>query len=381
MDNLLLSIIVPTFNEGDNVRRVVHEVAFALPDTFYEIVFVDDSVDDTPDILQQLSVEYANVRYIHRTQERGLGTAVVRGFELATGRYVAVMDADLQHPPAVLRDMLITMETGMAAGADIVIPSRFVPGGSDGGLAPHRKVVSFVARLMGQVALKRLRHITDPTSGFFMMKRSVVQGVALQPIGWKILIEVLARGHYDRVLEIPYAFQAREAGISKMSLREQGNYILHLVKLVKESPSDRRLFLFLLVGASGVVINMALYDWFVHLTMPVPTAGTLSALFAMCSNFLLNDRVTWRDHSSPQSSVLTRAAKYILTSLVGIGVNVGVLYVLNHQGHMDYLLANLLGIIVATLWNYAINNSWTWRVKSGSVIADKALVQHVDRMS
>ena len=377
MDNgVLLSIIVPTFNEGDNVRRVVREVAHALPDTAYEIVFVDDSTDHTADILQQLAAENSRVRFLHRTHERGLGTAVVRGFDLAAGEFIAVMDADLQHPPAVLQDMLKIMDTG----ADIVIPSRFIPGGSDGGLAFHRKVISFAARLMGQVALKRLRNITDPTSGFFMMKRSIVQGVHLQPIGWKILIEVLARGRYDRVVEIPYAFQAREAGISKMSLREQWNYIRHLVVLTKDSPSDRRLFLFLLVGASGVVVNMGLYDWFVHVALPIPAAGTLSALIAMGTNFVLNDRITWRDAASTNSSVLLRATKYIVTSLVGIGVNVGVLYVLNHDGHVHYLLANLLGIAAATLWNYAINNVWTWRIKSTPPIADPVLVQHVDRL-
>ena len=353
---MLLSIVVPTFNERSNVVRVAQEVASALSDIHYELIFIDDSNDDTPIVLEQIALSDARVRFEHRSDERGLGTAVVRGFEISVGDVLAVMDADLQHPPAILREMLNEIDSG----ADIVIPSRFVPGGSDGGLALHRKIVSAVARYMGRSSLHRLRKITDPTSGFFMFKKSVVVGISLRPIGWKILIEVVARGRYQKIVEIPYVFRPREAEMSKMSLREQWNYILHLMVLVKDSPSDRRLLLFLLVGCSGVVVNMIVYIILVHLHVTVTTAGFFSALVALISNFILNDRITWV-HLNVRNRWIGKALRYFSTSLVGIGIDVGVLSVLYHVFHIHYVLANLSGIFVATSWNFIVNDRWTWK--------------------
>ena len=228
MDNVvLLSIIVPTFNEGDNVRRVVREVAHALPDTAYEIVFVDDSTDHTPLILEVLSHENLHIRVLHRTAERGLGSAIVRGFKEARGSVLAVMDGDLQHPPSVIPVMLSMMEKG----ADLVVPSRFIPGGSDGGLTLSRKFVSLVARWIAQVLFSRVRSISDPTGGLFMLRREVIDGLRFDAGSWKILIEILVRGCYGLVIEIPYTFRARDLGTSKMSYRAQFDYLWHLFRM------------------------------------------------------------------------------------------------------------------------------------------------------
>lgn len=357
-----LSLIIPTYNERDNIFTVTDLVGRALQTVDYEIIFVDDSADDTPDMLRQAAEVDRRVRYEHRTHERGLGTAVVRGFELATGDVLAVMDADLQHPP----EMLVTMFNEIENGSDIVVPSRFVPGGDDGGLSSVRKLISAGARHLARLALHRVRKTTDPTSGFFMMRHSVIEGVKLRPIGWKILIEVLARGTYTSILEIPYAFRARSAGESKMSVREQWNYIKHLGLLVRDSPTDRRFFLFAGVGISGVLVNMVVYIIAVRLGLTVMVAGLVSALAALLSNFTLNDRLTWSDVKG--QGWLMRASKYFLTSLVGIGIDVGILTVLYHDVHIHYVAANLAGIIVATIWNYAVSNYWTWRTAKRKII-------------
>lgn len=223
----LLSIVVPTYNEGENVVRLAGCLADVMKDRSYELIYVDDSTDDTPFILDRLAASNPRVRFVRRTNERGLGTAVVKGFEACRGKIIAVMDADMQHPPELLPVMLKAID----ANADIVIPSRFVSGGSDGGLNLFRKMISGTARYMGKILLKPLRRITDPTSGFFIINKKVIEGVKLEPVGWKILIEVLIKGNYSIVTEIPYHFRARRIGESKMSMKEQLNYVIHIIKL------------------------------------------------------------------------------------------------------------------------------------------------------
>ena len=230
-----ISIVVPTYNESENVGNLTNQIDYALRGIKYEIIFVDDSTDDTPEAIQKVMGENPNVRMEHRESEKGLATAVLKGFELAKGDYIAVMDADLQHPPAILRSMYVVMETG----ADFCIPSRFIPGGSDGGLGPYRKLVSGVARYIGKIMLPSLRKITDPTSGLFMIRRSVIENADLRPIGWKIMVEVLAMGTYGSVVEIPYKFQARPAGESKLSSRVTLEYLKQVAELTKRGRKQK----------------------------------------------------------------------------------------------------------------------------------------------
>lgn len=349
---------MPTYNELDNPKRLINELMRHLPDETFEVIFVDDSSDARSiEWLCALRETYPFVRVEHRTRERGLGSAVVRGFELSRGDVIAVMDADLQHPVGVLPEMM----RALAAGYDVAIPSRFIPGGSDGGLSLPRKLVSFTARWMGRLALKRLRNVSDPTSGYFMVKRAVIDGVSLRPVGWKILIEILARGSYSRILEIPYAFEARALGESKMSLQEQWNYLRHLGRLILDSPEERRVYLFALVGTSGVLVNELLYDVLIHLQMALWTAGALSAFVAMGTNFVLNDRLTWVDARAGQAH--RRFLKYVITSLFGIALSTAVLSVLAYGERVNSLYANVAGIAVSMVWNFYINNFWTWKKK------------------
>lgn len=221
-----LSIVVPSFNESENVKPLVEQLDVALSGIEHEIVFVDDSKDNTPDVIAEIMKDKPHVRLEHRTSETGLATAVLKGFTLAEGDYIAVMDADLQHPPAILKYMYYALEEGY----DFCIPSRFIPGGSDGGLNLYRKFVSGVARYIGKIALPCLRKVTDPTSGLFMFRREALKDADLQPIGWKIMVEVLAMCTYESIIEIPYTFQDRESGESKLS----GKVTLEYLKQVKD---------------------------------------------------------------------------------------------------------------------------------------------------
>ena len=225
----MLSVIVPSYNEGGNVRELVKQTDAALKGIDYEIIFVDDSTDDTPKIIEKVSQDFPQVRLIHRENEKGLATAVLRGFREAKGAYLACMDADLQHPPITLKYMYYALEEG----ADFCVPSRFLPGGSDGGLNSYRKAVSWTARKIGQKILPPLAKLTDPTSGLFMIRRQVIEGVDLRPIGWKIMIEVLAMGNYDTLVEIPYRFSERNSGESKLSKDATMEYLKQVKELRK----------------------------------------------------------------------------------------------------------------------------------------------------
>jgi dolichol-phosphate mannosyltransferase len=320
---------------------------------------VDDSTDGTVERLEHLAEMDPHVRYEHRVGDRGLGTAVVLGFQLARGTVLAVMDANLQHPPEMLPKMLAEIENR----ADIVIPSRFIPGGSDGGLNIFRKIVSATARYMGKIALKSLRPISDPTGGFFMFRQSVIEGVELRPVGWKILIEILVRGNYRTVAEIPYGFMARAAGESKMSLKEQWTYICHLIRLASENPKERRFYAFSLIGLSGVFVNMLVYYAMVHMGIIIALAGTSSAVLAMIFNFVLNDSITFGDiRTSPK---LERFIKYVITSSAGIAINIVSLSLLYYLFKLNYMVANLVGIAAGFIWNYTVNTIWTWRAEPG----------------
>jgi len=232
----MLSLIVPTYNEGDNPLHLAKAVCEAMEQAErhdFEILFVDDSTDDTPRILERLARENPKVRFIHREKERGLGSAIVRGLGEARGDLLAVMDGDLQHPPGVLPSMLALAETGV----DLVVPSRFIPGGSDGGLTLPRKIVSLVARGLAWILLPRTRPFSDPTGGLFLVRREVLSGWSFDGGSWKILIEILVRGRFLRAAEIPYRFRARDLGTSKMNRAAQADYIRHLLRLRKEGGS------------------------------------------------------------------------------------------------------------------------------------------------
>ncbi len=235
----LLTIIVPTFNEGNNpvvLSQAVCEAMKTVSRHDFEILLVDDSTDETPQVLERLSRANPRIRVIHREKERGLGSALVRGFHEARGEWLAVMDGDLQHPPALLPRMLAQADEGM----DLIVPSRFIPGGCDGGLFLHRKLVSLVARGLAWLLLPRTRPFSDPTGGFFMLRREVLSGWSFDGGSWKILIEIMVRGNFSRVAEIPYHFRARDLGTSKMTAAAQIDYIRHLLRLRKIGDPDDR---------------------------------------------------------------------------------------------------------------------------------------------
>ncbi|MCH3965906.1 MAG: glycosyltransferase family 2 protein [Clostridium sp.] len=352
----MVSIVIPTFNEGINVVKIANRlkhVIYGILD--YEVIFVDDSTDDTVTYIEKLIHKYKNIKYLHRENQRGLATAVVSGINMSLGKLIVVMDSDMQHPPEIIPGMVKYLKNGY----DIVIPSRHLSGGDEYGLNIFRKLISHTALFIGKFFLKELRCITDPTGGFFAFNKNILDGISLDPIGWKILIEILVRGNYKNIKEIPYKFEKRQYGKSKMSFKEQFNYLRHIFRLVLSSSDDRRIFAFSLVGFSGVIVNMIVYNILIYFGLSVTISGTLSALTAMIGNFTLNRNITWKDKKSKK--VFYEAFKFISVSIIGIIIDVAVLIFLNYKFKVNYNTANLSGICASILWNYNINRLWTWR--------------------
>jgi len=370
------SLIIPTYNEAQNISRIVQQLTTLLeqriPNAYELIVVDDDSPDCTWKIAQQLTAQYPQLRVMRRQTERGLSTAVIRGWQAARGEILGVIDGDLQHPPDVLLHLLQAIQT-----ADLAVASRHVEGGGVSEWSPTRRFLSRGAQVIGLLILPDVvGRVSDPMSGYFLVRRSAIAGQLLNPLGYKILLEVLARGQIQQVAEVGYVFQERKQGESKVTWRQYLDYLLHLAKLrsrgritrLRQKYQLRRFLQFGLVGLSGVFIDMAMLYLLsdpTALGWGLTRSKIIASEVAVINNFLWNDRWTFGDISSRQSGWrkrLKRFLKFNLICLVGIVLNVMLLNLLfNHLGLNRYL-ANLIAIAVVTLWNFWLNLKLSWRV-------------------
>ncbi|HLD05563.1 MAG TPA: polyprenol monophosphomannose synthase [Candidatus Nanoarchaeia archaeon] len=221
MKKPLVSLIIPTYNEAENIRKLIPEIEQYLKGIAHELIVVDDN---SPDGTWKIAGTFKNVRVIRRIGERGLATAVIRGFHEAKADVIGVMDADQSHPPKKLLELIKPL---LQKKAGVVIGSRLIPGGSVENWPFIRKMTAWGARILA----RPLTPVKDVMSGFFFFQRNVIKGVELKPVGYKILLEILVKGHYHKALEIAYVFRNREVGHSKLNANEYWNYVRHLVRL------------------------------------------------------------------------------------------------------------------------------------------------------
>ncbi|MEM2930424.1 MAG: glycosyltransferase family 2 protein [Thermoproteota archaeon] len=361
LHSIQLSIIIPTYMEAENLPKLIERIEEALKEIDFEIIIVDDnSPDGTADIAEGLGIEFGNIRVIRRPGKLGLGSAVMDGLKLARAQLIAVMDADLQHPPEILPRILEELRKG----CDFVIASRYVKGGGAMGLSLWRRFVSRGATILAHVSLPKTRHVSDPLSGYFAFNKKVIYGIKLNPVGYKILLEMLVKGGYGRVCEIPYSFQRRVGGKSKLGLSEILLYLKHLYSLARETREYRRLISFVLVGLTGILVDESIL-WFLteHLYLHYMFSATISAEASILSNFALNETFTFRDLVTDSSlkSVIKRVFEYNWTRIIGICLGLITLYVLTVFLGLHYLLANLAGIAVGLVWNYSTSISIVWK--------------------
>jgi dolichol-phosphate mannosyltransferase len=368
-----LSLIIPTYNEGKNVGELVRLLTALLDpvlDTRYELIVVDDnSPDRTWEIAAQLSAKYPRLRVIRRQGERGLSTAVIRGWQAARGEVLAVIDADLQHPPEVT----VKLWNAMERYADLAVGSRHVEEGGVSDWSLFRRITSRGAQFLGLILLPGvLGRVTDPMSGYFMIRRSAIGDVALSPLGYKILIEVIGRGRVRTIEEVGYVFRERTEGESKVTWTLYVEYLRHLVRLRLSTLPFARFFRFAVVGASGVAVDMAV----LYLLSDPSTLGLgltrskiAAAEIAIINNFLWNDVWTFRDLVGTRRSIghkLRRLVKFNLICGVGLMLNVVLLNIQFNLLGMNRYLANLIAIGAVTAWNFWFNLKLSWRDSAAS---------------
>ena len=374
------SLIIPTYNEGKNIRAIVHQLSSLLDPALpgqYELIVVDDnSPDRTWELALNLMAEYPQLRVMRRQHERGLSTAVIRGWQAATGDVLGVIDGDLQHPPEVLLNLLGTI----AQGADLAVASRNADGGGVSDWSPTRRFLSRGAQTLGLILLPRVvGRVSDPMSGYFLVRREAIANCTLNPLGYKILLEVLGRGNIDQVAEVGYVFQERKEGESKVTWRQYVDYLLHLARLrfshtrqkIRRMKGDLpigRFVRFGLVGLSGVFVDMAVFYLLsdpTTLAWGLTRSKILASEVAIVNNFLWNDRWTFGDISQRQRGGrlrLRRFLKFNLVCLSGLILNVMLLNALYNGLGINRYLANLLAIAIITIWNFWLNLKLSWRV-------------------
>jgi dolichol-phosphate mannosyltransferase len=355
-----LSVVVPTFNERDNVIALYRKLSAALTGIAWEVIYVDDnSPDGTADVVRNLAASDPRVRCLRRVGRRGLSGACIEGVLASSAPCAAVMDADLQHDETRLPQMLALLQS---KAADLVVGSRYIEGGSADSFDKQRAGFSMLAT---SVAKKLLRiEIADPMSGFFMIRRDRFERLApeLSTQGFKILLDVIAtaRGAL-RVKEIPYTFGSRLHGESKLDSMVALDFLgLVLAKLTHDAVSLRFL-LFALVGSVGVVVHFAgLFVALEVLGWPFPHSQAFGAVLAMTSNFLLNNFLTYRDLRLKGLGILRGLLVFYMVCSVGLFANVGVAFSVYDQKPI-WWLAGAAGALMGVVWNYAVSSLFVWR--------------------
>lgn len=372
------SLVIPTYNESGNIERIIQQLSTmldeVLPNNYELIVVDDDSPDRTWELAEALTSAYPCLRVMRRETERGLATAVIRGWQVAQGEVLGVIDGDLQHPP----DTLLRLLSELEQGADLAVASRHVEGGGVSTWSAARRFLSRGAQLLGLIILPHvISRVSDPMSGYFLVHRSAIAGQTLNPVGYKILIEVLGRGVIDQIAEVGYVFQEREEGESKVTWKQYTDYVHHLLRLRIASGrlgrlSERfrfpigRFLRFGLVGISGLMVDMTfLYVLYDVLGIGLTRSAIVAAELAIINNFFWNDRWTFGDLARQQSQrgmAIKRFLKFNIVCLMGLILKVLLLNLFFNGLHVNAYVANLMAILVVTVWNFWINLKLSWRV-------------------
>jgi len=354
-----VSVVVPTYQERENLQELIARVSGTLDqlELLYEIIVVDDqSGDGTEEEIARLQQAGRAVRLIERRDERGLSSAVLRGFAESRGQYLVCMDADLSHPPEALPELLAPIRAG---GAEMVIGSRYVPGGStDENWGLFRRLNSRVATLLA----RPFTRLKDPLAGFFALPRTVFQRCAdWDPIGYKIGLEILVKSQCKDVAEVPIRFENRRRGASKLSFGEQLNYLRHLLRLGRyKFDLAWQLPMFCTVGASGVAVDLSTYALLLSAKVAIPLARPAAIAVALCWNFLGNDCLTFRQ---PRTGRLGRFGRFALACLLGATLNYATallaprLWPVLEQHPLPTAAA---GILVGTLSNFLASRYWVF---------------------
>ncbi len=354
-----LSVIVPTFNESDNIAELIDCLASCLGDRSWEVVFVDDdSPDGTADVVRRHAAADSRVRCVRRIGRRGLSSACVEGMLATTADYLAVIDADLQHDERLLPQMLDILKQG---DTDIVVGSRYAPGGDIGDWDARRARMSRLAVRLSRLVVPA--DLTDPMSGFFMMRRSVLDGTVhnLSAIGFKILTDLFASHPQPlRFAELAYRFRLRRAGESKLDSVTAWDYGMLLLDKLVGRWIPVRFLAFSIVGAAGVAVHFtALALVFQGLHRSFVEGQTVATLCAMTFNYTVNNVLTYRDMRLRGARWWRGWLSFVLACSIGGFANIGVASAV-YGLRRGWFPAALAGILIGAVWNYAVTMMLTW---------------------
>lgn len=366
-----VTIIVPTFNERENIAELIARAAAALAGRDAEILVVDDSTDDTAEEVERVSVDAGlPVRVIHRPENTGgLGGAVALGLSEAAGEVCIVMDGDLQHPPELIPQLLSRFEQG---DVDIVAASRYMGGGDSRGLGTAMRFgVSRAATWLTKAMFpRRLAASTDPMTGFFLVDRQSLDLPGLRPQGFKILLEILARSDV-RIAEVPMEFSERRNGTSKASLRQGATFIAHLTRL-----RFGKMSLFALIGGIGAVANLAIMWVLTTMGMPYIWAAIIGAEVTIVGNFFLQERFVFGDMRPEARTVGARFAASFTFNNVEAALRIPIMALMVETWHISSVLATGLSLIVAFFARFLFHSLFVYAPRRGRSRADAASAAH-----
>jgi dolichol-phosphate mannosyltransferase len=356
-----LSIVLPTYKEKDNVAELIRRLDSALTGIEWEAIFVDDnSPDGTADAAKRIAAMDLRVRCLKRVGRRGLAGACIEGMLSSSAPFVAVMDADLQHDERILTAMLETLRAGKA---DLVAASRHIEGGSAASFGKSRGTISRFATVLTRNVLSV--PLSDPMSGFFMMRRERFDAIApkLSPVGFKILLDIVATaGPSLRVSEQSYVFGKREQGESKFNVQIGLEFLGLLLAKLTGDLVDPRFIFFALVGATGLAVHLVVLKLALLSGPNFAIAQSIATLVAMTSNFFLNNELTYRDRRLKGLAMFGGFLGFCAIGSVGALTNVGLANWLYSERSV-WWVAGAAGAIMGALWNYALSSLFVWRTR------------------
>ena len=352
-----LSVVVPAFRERENIPALLQALEQALAGLDWEaIVVVDDAFDGTEDLVRERAQRDPRVRCIQRIGRRGLASACIEGMLASSAPYLAVIDADLQHDERLLPALLQTLRDTQA---DIAVASRYMEGAGTGDLAPARVRVSRLASVISRVLTSKL---TDPMSGFFMVRRSFLETVArrLYGRGFKILLDLIAAARGDvRIAELPYRMRSRAYGESKLGARVIAEFLMLLLYHFMGRLLPARFFLFAAVGVTGVGVHLCVLWPLFALSGNFLLSQGLATWAAMTSNFFLNNVFTYGDQRLRGRLMWRGLLSFYAACGIGALINLAIAEWLFLKS-LPYWIAGLGGAVIAALWNFFTTASFTW---------------------
>lgn len=370
-----LAVIVPTKNEAGNVQPLLELLDSALTGISWEVIFVDDdSRDGTAARVRALAETRDNVRCLQRIGRRGLASAAIEGMMATGASFIAVMDADLQHDETLLPKMLKQIET---EDLDIIVASRFLAQSQMQNFSRMRQSMSRLGNTLSRRMTKC--DLSDPLSGFFMLRRSLIQEVVprLNGQGFKILLDIFASaGRPLRFAEMPFTFRERHTGESKLDTLVSLEFLLMMVDKAFGRLVPIRFLMFLFVGLTGVALHLSMLWLFYRLAqMSFLQAQAVATLVAMTSNFFLNNKATYRDRRLKGKELWLGLLSFYLICSIGAFVNFTMAQFL-FERTIPWLLAGMIGAAVSSVWNFAITSTFTWSTRRRPEAEPSAVIRH-----